>query len=138
MALDVESSYRFLGTGDGLALEVSGPTMVDCLARAVEGLSASHVDVHPAVIASKHPLDVDTDASPAALLLAVLEGCMRLGQDGHAPVSLSVDDVTGISIEAVPARSARLLEPWPPVLVWHELALEQVDGGWRGRIIASR
>ena len=141
MTLDVESSYRFLGGGNGLALEVSGPTVVDCLARAVEGFGARFAAVHPSAVGEHHDVDADADATPAALLLAVLETSLRLAQHGWLPVGLVDANGSGapspFAIEAVPFEAARGIVSVPPVLSLHDLSLDQVDGGWLGRIVAG-
>ena len=80
-------------------------------------------------------------ATPSALLLAVLEECLRCRREGRYAVSLSdaviVDDLFSAGIDTVPADDPHVHAALPPVISWHEVALESAPGGsWTGRIVA--
>jgi hypothetical protein len=133
-----EGEYRWLGEGGRLALEVNGPTIASCLARAVEGFTAAFAEVHPAVVGRSHHVELDGD-SPAALLQGTLEETVRLGQSGEVAVMLTEADVDGdharLCFEAVPVRAARHVTP-VDVHNW-QVRLDRVDGAWSGRVICD-
>jgi hypothetical protein len=138
MAVEADSSYRYLGNGTGLVLEVRGPTVGSCLARAVEGFSATFADVHPSVVGGDHCIRID-DASPSELLLAVLEEALRLGRQGRLAVTAAARDGDGrtdIVFETVPFAAARLAGELPPALAWHDVRLEPDGDVWLGRAVA--
>ena len=140
MAIEAESGYRYLGGGTGLALEVTGPTMESCLARAVEGLADACGDVHPSVVGRRVEIVVD-EAEPASMLRQVLARVASLRENGELPVR--VEDTTSVggrvvvAVEVVRAPGIRLVMVVPPPTDWQHLALEQRDGHWVGRLVAS-
>lgn len=130
-----------MGTvGHHLAFEFSGPTLAATLGRAVEGFAESVAEVHPSLVTARHDLEV-TGATPSALLLAVLEECLRRGREGEVVVGLdaaSVDEgvLRGV-VTTVPATDPHVAATLPHVLSWHEVSLEPDGGeGWRGRVVA--
>lgn len=130
-----------MGTdGQHLAFEFSGPTLAATLGRAVEGFAESVAEVHPSHVTARHDLEV-TGATPSALLLAVLEECLRRGREGQVVVGLdaaSVDEgvLRGV-VTTVPAGDPHVAATLPHVVSWHEVSLEPDGGeGWRGRVVA--
>ena len=129
--------------GDGchhLAFDFDGPTLAASLGRAVEVFAESVADVHPSLVADTHAVEL-AGATPAALLLAVLEECLRRGREGEVAVTLdaTVDDgvLQGV-VATVPAADPHVAAALPHVLSWHEVSLEPAgpDGAWRGRVVA--
>jgi hypothetical protein len=136
VALEIDSSFRVLGAGATLAIEVDGPTMADCLTRAVEGLASCYADVHPSVASACHPLDlacVPVDA--ADLLRAVLDASLTLANRGELAIGL---DANGdhLVVEVVPIAAVQMVAPIPARLEWHDVALGASEQGWRGRAVA--
>jgi SHS2 domain-containing protein len=140
VAVDADSSYRYLGTGAQLALEVSGPTLESCLARAVEGLTSSFADVHPSVAGRPRRVLVD-GSEPAWLLRGVLDAAVGIHTDGELAVTLAGarrgDDELSADLEVVPLHAARLVNGLPHALVWHDVRLDRTDGHWVGRVVAD-
>lgn len=142
MAGEADSEYRFLGNGDGLALEVTGPTMESCLARAVEGFASAFADVHPSVLGRSHRVEVAA-SSPTGLLRGLLEASMRLGSQGELAIGLcnaELDEVClRADLEAVPLSTARVVSAVPAMVCWHDISLERCDdnAGWVGRVVAG-
>lgn len=132
-----DGEYQYLGQGDGLTLEVHGPTVESCLARAVEGFIAAFSDVHPSLIGSNHEVEVAGNSADA-LLLGALEEALRLGRSGQLAVAATaariIDGRAILHLEAVPADVARA-SGIPALLSWEEVRLERDDGLWRGRIV---
>jgi len=140
VALDAESSYRYVGGGPVLALEMSGPTMESCLACAIEGVSAAFAEVHPSITGRRVEIGVDA-ASPAAMLRDVLEITASLRANGDVPVTVEraelIDGRLVVALEVVPAGAARALVDWRSTIDWQHLALERRDGHWVGRVVAD-
>jgi SHS2 domain-containing protein len=139
VAVEADSSFRYLGNGADLALEVRGPTVESCLARAVEGFVATFADVHPSVVGRGHRFSVG-DSAPSAVLLAVLEEIVRLGHEGDLAVAAAASDGDGrthITFETVPVAAARLADAVPAVLAWHAVRLEPDGDAWVGRVVAA-
>lgn len=137
------SSFRYLGNGTALALEVTGPTIESCLARAVEGFAGAFADVHPSLLGRRHRLELRA-GSPAGLLRALLEEAIRLGARGELALALTeaaVDEDGGMrgAVEAVPMSEARVYGTAPAVRSWHDLTLERCRAGtgWIGRVVAT-
>jgi SHS2 domain-containing protein len=140
VAVDADSSYRYLGTSAELALEVSGPTVESCLARAVEGLTASFADVHPSVAGRPRRVVVEGSA-PAWLLRGLLDAAVGIHRDGELAVTLAGarrgDTELAADLEVVPLRAARLVDGVPHALVWHDFRLDRTDGHWVGCVVAD-
>ncbi|MGH9138506.1 MAG: archease [Acidimicrobiales bacterium] len=141
MTLESDGSFKDLASNHPLAVEVAGPTMEACLARAVEAFAEAVADVHPSMEASTRPLRIAWSSTPSALLLAVLEECLRRGREGEVAVGLldaAVEDghLQG-ALQTVPASDPRLRARPRRVVSWHEVSLDRDgDDGWRGRIVA--
>lgn len=127
--------------GHHIALEFDGPSLAAALAHAVEVFADAVADIHPSLVAEIHRVEL-FGATPAALLLAVLEECLRRGREGQVAVGLD-GDVTeegvlrGV-VATVPVDDPHVAATLPRVLSWHEVSLEPngEDGGWRGRVVA--
>jgi SHS2 domain-containing protein len=141
LSLDPESSYRYLGSGSDLALEVSGPTVAECLARAVEGVASLFADVHPSIVGVGRRVELD-GCSPSAQLRALLDEVHRCARDGHIVIALQPDgqpEVEGrlaVTLELVAWARARETSPVPDAIDWHDVRLEPDGDGWVGRIVA--
>lgn len=126
--------------GHTVAIDLHAPTFEAALARAVEGFADALGEVHPSVPTGQHEL-VAVGASPAALLLAVLEECLRCRRDGRLAVTLTdverrADGLRAV-VHSVPVDPDHQHAALGPVLSWHEVALEPApDGTWSGRIVA--
>jgi SHS2 domain-containing protein len=140
VAVDSDSRYRYIGTGGPLAFEVTGTCVEECLARAVEGFTASFADVHPSVGTHTPPLDVGGQ-DPAALLRAVLDATWRLASDGDLAITLSDLRLAAGRLEghfvAVPCGAPRVSCDVPAAVSWHDLSLERHNGHWLGRVVAE-
>jgi len=127
--------------GHHLAFEFDGPTIGATLGRAVEVFAEAVADIHPSLVADAHPVEL-TGATPAALLLAVLEECLRCGREGRVAVGLDCAVLDGVlrgSMATVPLDDPHVAAALPSVLSWHEVSLDPApsDGGrWRGRVVA--
>lgn len=126
--------------GHAFTVEFSGPTLEATLTRAVEGFAESHVDLHPSVLVGHRPIEV-TAPTPSALLLGVLEACLRSRHDGCVAVGLSDPVLDGdhlaAELDTVDADHPHVRSDLAPVISWHEVTLEPgPDGGWSGRIVA--
>ena len=126
--------------GHTLAIELSAPTLEAALARAVEGFADVLGEVHPSVTMDQHELAA-SGTSPSALLLVVLEECLRCRRDGRLAVTLTDVEHDGTQLRAVVHSVA--VDPehdhpgLGPVVSWHEVTLEpSSDGDWSGRIVA--
>ena len=141
LALDANGSYTELATGHGFAFELEAPSLAACLARAVEAFAESVADVHPSIVTVGHTVEV-TGATPSALLLGVLEECLRCAREGEVAVGLENAEVTGGVlrgiVETVPAVESGLRGDLPHVLSWHEVGIDDdpASGTWRGRVVA--
>jgi Archease protein family (MTH1598/TM1083) len=139
VAVDSDSSYRYLGTGEPLALEISGPSVEACLARAVEGFTAAFADVHPCIVPTGRPLAIDA-SDPSAMLRALLDAAIGLTAGGELAVSVCDLEVRGRrltgSFDAVPATWAALTTTLPLAVSWSDLSLACHDGQWIGRVVA--
>lgn len=130
-----------MGTvGHHLAFDFDGPSLAASLGRAVEGFAEAVADVHPSLVASHHRVEL-TGATPAALLLAVLEECLRRGREGELAVGLDATVADGVlrgSVATVPAADPHVSAALPHVVSWHEVSLEPTgsNGAWRGRVVA--
>jgi hypothetical protein len=139
MAAEAEGEYRHVGAGTRLALEVTGPTVEACLARAVEGLADRVADVHPSRNGTIRSVVV-VGESPSDLLRGVLDESIRLLVRGELPVlltecSLGVTGVNG-EWEVVDLGGASPeVKPWR--LRWLDVRLEPNGEGWVGRMLAS-
>jgi hypothetical protein len=127
-------------TGHALAIEFTAPTLEASLARAVEGFADALGEIHPSMVTERHGFETRAP-TPSALLLAVLEECLRCRREGRYAVSLSdavfVDDLFSAGIDTVSADDPRVHAALPPVISWHEVSLESAPGGaWTGRIVA--
>jgi hypothetical protein len=127
--------------GNHIALDFDGPTLAAALGHAVEGFAEAVADIHPSLVADVHVVEL-VGATPAALLLAVLEECLRRGREGQVAVGLDGEVMEngvlrGI-VATVPADDPHVAATLPHVLSWHEVSLEPdgVGGGWRGRVVA--
>lgn len=140
MAVEGTGEYHHLGVGESLAIEVSGPTMEACLARAIEGVAARFADIHPSQYGELRSVVV-IGSSPSKLLHSLLSQSVRLLRSGELAVQL-VDCMVAegrlnatwevVRLDAIrPARSPRRLR-------WHDVCLEPDRTGWTGRAIASR
>lgn len=128
------------GVGHHLALEFGGPTLAAALARAVEVFGDAVADFHPSLVAARHEVEI-AGSTPAALLLAVLEECLRRGREGEVAVALDdatvADGVLRGVLATVPADDPHVAASLPRVLSWHDVSLDDGnDGGWRGRVVA--
>jgi SHS2 domain-containing protein len=122
---------------------VAAPTVATLFERAALGLMRVIADPSGAVARSDRTLDVQADALPDllhrflsdVLVLAVSEGVVVWGVD-----------VSGI--DAASARARLVVDDAPDALssrpylevkavTWHELAVEQRDGGWWARVIVD-
>ena len=141
MALDADGSYMELATGHGFAFELEAPSLTACLSRAVEAFAESVADVHPSIVAEGHAVEI-TGATPSALLLGVLEECLRCAREGEVAVALEnasvADGVLRGVVETVPATDSGLRGTLPHVLSWHEVGIDDdpASGTWRGRVVA--
>ncbi len=128
-----------MGVGEQLALEFDGADLAAVLAHAVEAWSEAVADVHPSLVAERHAVELRGE-TPSALLLAVLEECLRQGREGQVAVGLDVvlgaDGCLRGAVATVPADEAHVTSPLPHVLSWHEVSLEQDGDAWLGRVTA--
>ena len=126
-----------------LTFEFDGRSLAAALERAVERFADAVADVHPSMAAAAEDVDIEVNATtPPALLLAVLEECLRRGHEGRLAVGLdaTVDDgvVLRGRLSTVALDDPRVTADLPTVLSWHELSLghDGEVGGWRGRVVA--
>ena len=141
MALDADGSYTELATGAGFAFELEAPSLAAGLARAVEAFAECVADVHPSVVARSRQIKIE-GATPSALLLGVLEECLRCTREGEVAVALRGAEVfegglRGV-MDSVPATGAGLRGAMPHVVSWHEVGIDNdpASGTWRGRVVA--
>jgi SHS2 domain-containing protein len=122
-----------------IAFEFHGPTLEDSLARAVDGFAAAFADVHPSLAVTEHEVEVSGE-TPAALLLAVLEECLKCGREGEVPIGFepcALDgDVLAATVRTVPRDDPHVTAALPRVVSWHEVSLDAGDDGWHGRVVA--
>jgi hypothetical protein len=140
VTVEADGDWSGLADSHALAMEFSGPTLEATLTRAVEGFADALGDVHPSMVAQRHQFEARA-STPSALLLAVLEECLRCRREGRFAVGLSdpviVDDVLTAGVDTVPVDDPHLQSSLPPVISWHEVRLDVNPGGdWSGRIIA--
>jgi len=111
------------------------------LARAVEGFAEAFTDVHPSLQPTRRTIALAAP-TPAGLLLAVLEECLRCGSDGEVAVGLAgarIDEngTLRAEVQVVPADDPHVNGVVPPLLSWHEVSLAaHADGEWVGRVAA--
>jgi hypothetical protein len=125
-----------------LTFEFEGPTLAATLGRAVEVFAESVADVHPSLVAATHDVEL-AGSTPSALLLAVLEECLRRGREGEVAVTLDATVADGVLhgvVGTVPAADPHVEAAMPHVVSWHEVCLEPDGerGAWRGRVCAAR
>lgn len=140
MTVDAGGDWIGGTTGHALAIEFTAPTLEAGLARAVEGFADALGEIHPSMTTERHGFETRA-ATPSAFLLAVLEECLRCRLEGRYAVGLAdaviVDDLLSAGIDTVAADDPRVHAAVPPVISWHEVALEPgVGGAWTGRIVA--
>jgi len=120
-----------------LTFDLAGPSVEACLAGAVEDFAEAFAEVHPSVSGSTHWIELHA-STPPALLLAVLEECLRRGREGEVVVDLQPrwdGDRLVATIEVVAAADAHVRASAPHVVSWHEVSLaEDPGGGWSGRV----
>ena len=131
------------GVHQHLSFEFEGPTLAATLGRAVEVFAESVADVHPSLVAAAtHDVEL-AGATPSALLLAVLEECLRRGREGEVAVTLDATVADGVLhgvVGTVPVADPHVEAALPHVVSWHEVCLEPDGerGAWRGRVCAAR
>jgi SHS2 domain-containing protein len=140
VTVETEGDWNERTRSHALAVEFSGPTLEASLTRAVEGFADALGDIHPSMATERHPFEARA-ATPSALLLAVLEECLRCRREGRFAVGLAnpvvVDDVLTAGVDTVAADDPHVQPSLPPVISWHEVLLEPGPGGvWSGRIVA--
>lgn len=137
MTFEGHSGYRFLGAGEGLTLEVSGPTWLSCLARAVEAFAAQYADVHPSVVGSSQLVRV----GDSRVLTGLLDACLALLKTGLVPLTATaaVEGPEGwtVDLELAAGRGTRVHTDPPGRIEWTCAQIEHRHGGWRGRIIGA-
>ena len=138
--MEADGDWNGLAGGHALAVEFSGPTLEASLTRAVEGFADALGDIHPSMVAERHRIELRAP-TPSALLLAVLEECLRCRREGRFAVGLAdahiVDEVLRASMDTVAADDPHVQPSLPPVISWHEVTLEPSPAGdWYGRIVA--
>lgn len=140
MTVDADGDWSGEADGHALAVEFSGPTLEATLTRAVEGFADALGEIHPSMTTARHGFEAKT-TTPSALLLAVLEECLRCRREGRYAVGLDnvliVAENFSAGIDTVAADDPHVQAALPPVISWHEVTLEpEPDGSWSGRIIA--
>ena len=140
MTVEADGNWSDVTAGPAIAVEFTGPTLESTLHRAVEGFADAFADVHPSMVAEHHRIEVQA-ATPSAMLLAVLEECLRCRRDGRFAVGLADPVVDGevlrADVDTVRADDRHLQPALAPVVSWHEVTLEpDAVGGWSGRIVA--
>ncbi|MGQ0616068.1 MAG: hypothetical protein ACT4PW_03615 [Acidimicrobiia bacterium] len=137
MTFEGHSGYRFLGAGEGLTLEVSGPTWLSCLARAVEGFGAQYADVHPSVVGSARSVRI----GETRVLTGLLDACLGLLRAGSVPLTaIAAMGWPGgwtVDLELAAGRGTRVHTDPPGRIEWTCAKLEHRDGGWLGRVIGA-
>jgi hypothetical protein len=127
--------------GHHIALDFDGPTLAAALGRAVEAFAEAVADVHPSLVTEVHAVEL-AGVTPAALLMSVLEECLRRGREGQVAVALdgevAADGVLRGVVATVEVADPHVAATLPTVVSWHEVSLEHggQGGGWRGRIVA--
>lgn len=137
---DDGSSFQYLGHGDGIAVQVAGPTVESCLARAVEGVGNAIASVHPSVASRPVAVAVEGD-SPAELLRCLLDAVAeRLDRHGEVALGLADPVHDGRSLHAtlrvVPlaaTRGPRRSGPPSPL----DVDLRPNGDGWRGVVVLA-
>lgn len=140
MTVEADGDWNGLADGNAWAVEFTGPSLEASLTRAVEGFADALGDIHPSMVAERHRIELQA-STPSALLLAVLEECLRCRREGRYPVGLAdaeiVEEVLRAGVDTVVADDAHMQPLLPPVISWHEVMLEQgPNGDWSGRIVA--
>jgi hypothetical protein len=138
---ELDGSFRYLGGGGKVAVEVSGSTFARCLARAVEGFMGAFADVHPAVQGRPTPVHLAA-GDPGAQLHALLAAAVDLSTDDG--IVAFVHDVTGtaggeldVTVEVVPRSCGVLAPPAPWLVTFHDVRLVEQRGRWRGCVVAT-
>lgn len=135
MALDIDSSYRLLGSDDVWVLEVDGASAADCYARAIEALASRAEEPHPSVVGEPQPLTTQ-GLTPADVLQHLLAMSGELAAGGQLAIGLDAHE-DHLAVEVVPVPALQLAEV--AALIWHDVVLrEGADGRWRGRASAAR
>jgi SHS2 domain-containing protein len=142
VALDAGSSYRFFGwRGHDVAIEVDGPTLAACVARAVEAFSSELADVHPSIVLT--PMTVAVEASsPSLLLERLLDRVVQLVAEGTLPITADRVERNGatdrylVRLQTVDASVARRLRLRPTSRDWRDVHLDQSPEGWHGVVVA--
>jgi SHS2 domain-containing protein len=132
-------TYRIVGRGSDMAIEVTGPTAEACLAAAIEGFAAALAEVDPSVDRRREPITLP-GAAPADLLVDLIDDAiLRLDADGALAVGLTdaqVDD-DGLrgALEIVNLADARVHGAAPKAATWHGARLERTSDGWEGHVM---
>lgn len=140
MTVEAEGEWSGIAERHSLAIEFSGPTLAATLARAVEGFADAVSDIHPSMVAERHTVELRAP-TPSAMLLAVLEECLRCRREGRFAVGLAEPTIEGdvlrAGVDTVPADDPHVQTSLPPVISWHEVCVEAGPSGeWSGRILA--
>lgn len=138
---ELDDSFRYLGGGGKLAVEVSGSTFPRCLARAVEGFMGAFADVHPAVQGRAVPVHLAA-AAPGEQLQALLAAAVDLStDDGVVAFVHRIDGEAGgdldVTMEVVPRSRGVLAPPAPWAITFHDVRLAERKGRWRGCVVAT-
>lgn len=140
MARSRTGTYRLVGRGSDLAIEVSGPDPIACLEAAVAGFAASLAEVDADLPRQRRDLVVDGDAPDGLLVNLLDEAITALDTEGRLAVGLAEANISGgrlrALLEVVDLDAVTVHGPAPKAATWHEARLEQVAADrWEGAVM---
>lgn len=134
----VTGSYRLVGRGSDLGIDVTGATAEACLAAAVAGIAAAVGTPGDTATRRAEPVAL-TGATAVELLVGLVdEVIVRLDADGDLAVGLTgarIDDdgLTG-ALQLVTLADVARRGSAPKAATWHGARLEADGDHWTGHV----
>lgn len=132
-------TYRLVGRGSDLGIDVTGPTAEACLTAAVAGVAAMVGGTDDAARRHDASITIVGDAPVDLLVGLVDEVIVRLDADGQLAVGLrdvGIDDngLRGV-LELVALEDVARHGRAPKAATWHGARLERDDDRWTGHVM---
>ena len=131
-------TYRLVGRGSDLGIDVTGPTAEACLCATVAGVAASVATVDDEVARRDEHIRLVGGTAVELLVGLVDEVIVRLDADGELAVDLAGARIDGEGLrgvlELVTLADVTLGGTAPKAATWHGARLEPEGDRWTGHV----